>query len=100
MGILEGGIDAAVAGNGLTYYGTTVTETAPTSPTSNLYNAGKCYDVKLEIEKKYKVMYETLSGTTSNKMATKMILSTNLLLRNIRSSYILLSFICRRCRLC
>ena len=75
MGILEGGIDAAVAGNGLTYYGTTVTETAPTSPTSNLYNAGKCYDVKLEIEKKYKVMYETLSGgSTSNKMAAKMIL--------------------------
>ena len=75
MAILEGGIDAAVAGNGLTYYGTTVTETAPTSPTSNLYNAGKCYDVKLEIEKKYKVMYETLSGgSTSNKMAAKMIL--------------------------
>ena len=75
MAILEGGIDAAVAGNGLTYYGTTVTETAPTSPTSKLYNAGKCYDVKLEIEKKYKVMYETLSGgSTSNKMAAKMIL--------------------------
>ena len=75
MAILEGGIDAAVAGNGLTYYGTTVTETAPTSPTVNEYNMGKCYDVRLGIESKYKVMYETLSGgSNSNKMAAKMIL--------------------------
>ncbi len=75
MAILEGGIDAAVAGNGLTYYGSTVTETAPTSPTVNEYNMGKCYDVRLGIESKYKVMYETLSGgSTSNKMAAKMIL--------------------------
>ena len=75
MAILEGGIDAAVAGNGNTYYGTTVTETAPTASATNEYNFGTCYDVRNGIRDKYEVLLKTLgAGTNSNMMAASMIL--------------------------
>ena len=74
MDILIAGVDAGVAGNGLTYYGTTVTKTNGTFLAPSEYNEGSCYDVRQAIATIFE-MYQTAfgAGTNSSKVDARLI---------------------------
>ena len=72
--ILIQGVDAGIAGNGLTYYGTTVTKTDGTYTAPTEYNQGSCYDVRQAIATIFD-MYQTAfgAGTNSSKVDARLI---------------------------
>jgi len=74
MDILIQGVDEGIAGNGLNYYGSTVTKVDGTYITPTEYNMGSCYDVRQAINTLFDLyMTAFASGTNSNKVDARLI---------------------------